>query len=180
MEDKHAYLPYFIDETIYVIASSQQQEADAPEQAIAEAPEHAPAPTTSAETSPIDLNPIVTFGENLKHCIVLFSSSTKISPESKDLLFKILGAINRTPKDALMANVHGCSSEQLQALLAEHNHRHLISFGITNIPQLSEAQPYQPITEKGKYYILSDHLEAVAVDLDKKKALWKALKNIFH
>jgi len=179
MEDKQSYLPYFLDDTIYAIETSQQQEA-APEQVIAEASAQEPSPTSSEDKSPIELNPIVTFGENLKHCIVLFSSSTKISPESKDLLFKILGAINRSPKDALMANVHGCTSSQLQALLAEHNHKHLISFGVIEIPQLRGAQPYQPIAEKGKSYILSDDLEAVALDLDKKKALWKALKDVFH
>lgn len=177
MEDKKAYLPYFLEESIYVVDKGLK--VAEPTAVYQEQASIINDPLTEQKEK-VELKPILTFGENLKHCIVLFSSEQKISADSKDLLFKILGAINRTPKDALMANVHGCSDEQMQALLAEHNHKHLISFGVTNTKALSDVKLYEPKEEKGKHYILSDDLEAVATNLDKKKALWKALKLVFH
>lgn len=178
MQEKKVYLPYFLDDTIYMIndgSAPHQQQADTQQD------DHVTEPEVSQETKvPVDLKPIVTFGENLKHCVVLFSSATKISAESKDLLFKILASIKRTPKDVLMANVHDCSQEQVEALLSEHNHKHLISFGVTKTEILASLKPYEPKEEKGKHFILSDGLEEVATNLDKKKALWKALQEVFH
>jgi len=177
MAEEKAHLPYFIDEPIYLLR--EDSPADRQEVEVKEATPLAESVEQDAPVPPVELNPIVTFGENLKHCIVLFSAEGKISADSKDLLFNILGAINRTPKDALMANVYGCSQEQLAALLAEHNHRHLISFGVSTIEPLLEAELYTPLVQKGKHYILSEGLEAVATETDKKRALWKALQEVF-
>lgn len=184
MEDKKAYLPYFLEETIYKVSedspSAQEPSASIKQADVTNEPSSSFSAPDKAQQEPVAVKPIVTFGENLKHCIVLFSSEHKISADSKDLLFKILAAINRTSKDALMANVYDCTQEQIEALLSEHNHRQLISFGVKQTTELQQAKPYTPFAHKGKYYILSDDLEAVASDVDKKKALWKALKEVFH
>lgn len=182
MEDKKVYLPYFLEETIYKVreGSATVQESSSSIEQAEEVHQQPTSIATSVNAEPVAVKPIVTFGENLKHCIVLFSSEHKISVASKDLLFKILASINRTPKDALMANVYDCSQEQIEALLSEHNHKHLISFDVKQTTELSQADPYTPYSSKGKHYILSDDLEVVATDIDKKKALWKALKEVFH
>lgn len=185
MQDDKAFLPYFIEEPIYVLNEDKQQDESLLQQDVQEAAaleEHIETEPTKVEElrEKVDLKPIVTFGENLKHCIVLFESAQKISPESKDLLFKILAAIKRTPKDALMANVYDCSKEQVEALLSENNHKHLISFGVKQAESISQLEAYVPTEAKGKHYILSDGLEAVAIDKDKKRALWQALQEVFH
>ena len=181
MSEEKAYLPYLIDEPIYVLkeeraASSKSSNDEHSTDEVKTESEN----VLNDQPTKVDLKPIVTFGENLKHCIVLFSAEHKISPESKDLLFKILAAIKRSPKDALMANVYGCSQEQVEALLSEHNHKHLISFDIRNASVLSPLSPYEPASSKGKHYILSNGLEEVATDINKKKALWQALQKVFH
>jgi len=177
MEEKQAYLPHFINEQIYVIGDKSSMVEEPSSEATTE-PASLIKPSEPVEQ--VDLKPIVTFGENLKHCLVLFSAEGKISAESKDLLFKILAAIKRTPKDALMANVYDCTQEQVEALLMEHNHKHLISFGVTNASSLGSLTEYKPSEANGKHYILSNGLEAVATDNTKKRALWGALQEVFH
>lgn len=177
MNDDWSFLPHFISGDIYVIEEKIVAKEAKSEQISVE-----PAQTSIVEEpsiEPVALKPIHTHGENLKHCIVIFSAESKLNSEAKDLLFKILAAIDRKPKDVLMANVHACSSESIEALVQENNHRQLISFGVREIDLLSEAVLYEPITEKGKHYLLSDHLEEVAVDKTKKRALWQALQSIF-
>lgn len=190
MSEDRAFLAHFISEEIYVIADenkSVEHASDAAEETpIPSSAKPLPSPSQTSidsievkEPEPVSLKPIHTHGENLKHCIVMFSAEHKLDPNSKDLLFKILGAIDRKPKDVLMANVYGCSDASIEALINENNHKQLISFGVNQPALLSTAEAYIPITEKGKHYILSDHLEDVAVDNTKKRALWGALKSIF-
>ncbi len=178
MSNERDFLPHFISDDIYVIKEGQKTIVEESTESVE---------TENSQTSiveepavePVALKPIHTHGENLKHCIVMFSAEGKLDADSKGLLFKILAAIDRTPKDVLMANVHGCSDESIEALIHENNHRQLISFGVKKPDLLSNATVYEPISEKGKHYLLSDHLEDVAVDNTKKRALWQALQSIF-
>lgn len=188
MSEEKDFLAHFISDEIYVIGEqTTSTEETSPAAPISESEPlidtasqaSPPTPTMVEEPVAVTLKPIHTHGENLKHCIVMFSAEGKISPESKDLLFKILAAIDRKPKDVLMANVHGCSTESVEALINENNHKHLISFGVKQPAFLKVATVYQPILEKGKHYLLSDNLEEVAIDNTKKRALWVALQSIF-
>lgn len=190
MSEDNSFLPHFITDDIYLIPGKKEINTQSIEK-VAAVPEKEETSSathivqTSIETpevrepEPVTLKPIQTHGENLKHCIVMFSAENKLDTNSKDLLFKILAAIDRKPKDVLMANVYGCSNESIEALINENNHRHLISFGVQQPDLLSNAEVYSPISNKGKQYLLSDHLEEVAVDTNKKRALWGALQTIF-
>lgn len=190
MSEDNSFLAHFITDDIYVIPEKEEVRTQAIEkEEAAPVKEEVPSPTHTIEATietaevrepePVTLKPIHTHGENLKHCIVMFSAENKLDSNSKDLLFKILAAIDRKPKDVLMANVHGCSNESIEALIQENNHRQLISFGVKQPDLLANAEVYSPISEKGKHYLLSDHLEDVAVDTNKKRALWGALQSIF-
>ena len=177
MSNGRSFLPHFITDDIYVIDKKIKSKDTASQEILAE-PEQTPI-VEEPTIEPVALKPIPTHGENLKHCIVMFSAEGKLDSGSKDLLFKILAVINRKPKDVLMANVHGCSAESIEALIQENNHRQLISFGVRKPNLLGEASLYEPISEKGKHFLLSDHLQEIAKDNTKKRALWQALQFIF-
>ncbi len=180
MSDRN-FLAEFIKEPIYVIKESlstpevQKAENSVPKEiednTVVEEPEVAlSAPPT----------PLPTKGENLKHCIVLLDTEAEIiSASDEEFLYKILGAVKRSSNDVLIANINGANKDSIDALLAEHNHRHLLAFGLENLPDGTSAPLYEIKSVSGRQYLLADHLHAIAQDQDKKKALWKALQSMF-
>jgi hypothetical protein len=173
MSDDLGFLSHLFSEDIYTIDEELQVKSTVPIESNEDQTQH------DKPKEALELKPIMTHGENLKHCLVLFQAKEKLRTESKALLFKILEAIDRKPKDVLMANLYDCSPEGIEAFLVENKHQHLISFDVTAVEPLSKSTVYLPIQDHGKTYLLADSLEAISLDIEKKKALWKALKSIF-
>lgn len=132
------------------------------------------------EPEPIYLKPLPTEGNNLKHCLLLVESNEAVlETELKALLEKIMGAVKRSLDDVLLVNVKDASIEQIEALLSEQNHRHLIAFGTRKVEALNTATLYQLELVNRKGYLKADALAAIAQNVEMKKALWGALKGMF-
>ena len=179
---KRNFLAEFIQEPVYVIREenfSPSDDAIVPKQV--EIQETAPRVTEEPEvvlaTPP---KPLPTKGENLKHCIILLNTEAEIIGASEEeFLYKILGAVKRQANDVLIANIKDANQESIDALLAEHNHRHLIAFGLEKLPIEANSDLYEISSISGKQYLLTDHLSDISQNQDKKKALWKALQSMF-
>lgn len=140
----------------------------------------APEPPVMKEPEPVCLKPLPTEGNNLKHCLLLVESNEAVlEAELKAFLEKIMGAVKRSLDDVLLVNVKEASIEQIEALLSEQNHRHLIAFGTRKVTDLNAAALYQLELVNRKGYLRADALSAIAQNVEMKKALWGALKGMF-
>lgn len=184
------FLPYFIEEPIYVIkgdtkaesapATEEIVEPEVPtETTVAEAPEVVQESKVE-EPEPVYVKALPTAGDNLKHCIVLVSSEEAILEESlQAFLYKIMGSVKRKSEDILLANCHQADEEQIAALLANNNHRHVLTFGVNLLPVLASASPYTIVKEGAVSMLKADELSLIDQQTEKKKALWKALQEMF-
>jgi hypothetical protein len=173
MSDR-AFLSEFITEPLYLI----KEELPASSEYKEEVAEQEPAVVEEPEVK-VELKPIFTSGDNLKGCIILVDWKNGEVSAEKELLLKILGSVKRTETDVLIAHTHDSSSEQMEALLAEQNHKHVLDFGTSKIPNLQPADFYK-ITANGPKKLLKAHpLSEIATDTEKKKMLWNALKEMF-
>jgi len=189
------FLAHFIEEPLYVIKEDSSPTPNTSVAAPVEAKDEpkpegtipsqetaiANAPVTVEEpAAPVYVKPLPTAGNNLKHCIILVDSSEELlEAPLKELLYKIIGAVKRNPEDILLANCRDAGKDQIEALLANNNHKHLLAFGTDVLTELQGVQPYE--THKPKYVAMlkADSLSEIASDVDKKKALWKALQEMF-
>lgn len=186
MTDSTDFLPHFITEPIYVIAGEEQPVA---EEQVAEAVETTAteAPVNVQQTSVVEepreeikVKPIPTLGQNLKSCVILVESDDEVLDEtSKAFLYKILSSVKRGENDVLIANLKEVAQDSIEALLAEHNHKQVLSFGSKKFSKTATIEPYTPLQEGHKTYLNCDSLTAISEDVEKKKALWKALQSIF-
>ncbi|OEK00716.1 hypothetical protein BFP97_03975 [Roseivirga sp. 4D4] len=194
MSDQN-FLAHFIEEPLYVIKEDatptpdtsttepmEKKEEPKPQEATLSLEVGVvDAPTTVEEpAAPVYVKPLPTAGNNLKHCIVLVDSSEELLEEPlKDLLYKIIGAVKRNPEDILLANCRDAGKDQIEALLANNNHKHLLAFGTDVLTELNGIQPYAIHKPKYVAMLKADPLSEIASDVDKKKALWKALQEMF-
>lgn len=177
MADRN-FLAEFIQEPVYVIKEKQTNKSESyataeKETPVAEVfaePEIALAPPT----------PLLTKGENLKHCLVLVNTDAEvIGASDEEFLYRILSAVKRQAIDVMIANVSTANDDSISAFLVEQNHKHLLAFGLNQLPNQMEASLYEPLNVSGKSYLLAENLSSISQDLDKKKALWKALQSMF-
>lgn len=169
----HSFLAEFITEPLYLI-KDESVEPKAYTQ-----PEADEISQVEEPKEKVALKPVTTSGQNLKGCIIFVDWKAGEVAEEKDLLLKIMGSVKRTENDVLIAHSYGTSGEQIEALLAEQNHRHVLDFGTDSLVFLNQAKPYE-IKENGlKRYLKADALSSISADVDLKKALWKALQSMF-
>lgn len=120
-------------------------------------------------------------GQNLKKILVAFDKNGKLTKEDRALLEKLLTACQLTFDDIALVNIH--STEFTIAKIVDHLHiKKAVMFGV---PMLSFALPLEDSEEK---VITSDHcaflrtapLGVLDKNVEKKKALWMALKVMFQ
>ena len=195
MQKDYSFLAHLITEDIYVIEEKKVELVHSPaaheetvvEQVSVQPEIKAPETGLDAETTikvkepaTIYINPLPTAGNNLKNCIVCVESESEILEEgSRVFLENILKAVKRTMEDILLVNVREASNEQIEALLAEQNHRQLIGFGTSRLDKLKGLDLYSVTVSNHKTYLKAEALTSISSDQDKKKALWKALQEIF-
>ena len=201
MSDQN-FLAHFIEEPIYLIkedrVTSKEPVVDETPEAVA-VPAEAPASqdiqteavkpdTAQVETAtlveepstPVYVKPLPTAGDNLKHCIVLVDSTQALLEDPlKELLYKIMGSVKRKPEDILLANCKNADPEQIEALLANNNHRHVLAFGTEVLAELKGVTSYAIHKVGPKSFLKADSLTEITTNVDKKKALWKALQEMF-
>lgn len=183
----HAFLSEFINEPLYLIKDESvrvEEKETSVQLEIAEPtaypPAEAAAPAVVEEPkAKVELKPVPTSGQNLKGCIILVNWQDGEVAEEKELLLKIMSSVKRTEQDVLISQASGTSKEQIEALLAEQNHKQVLDFGTGKLPKLSKSDFYQITAEGPKKYLKAHPLAEISTDVDKKKALWKGLKEMF-
>lgn len=183
----HAFLSEFITEPLYLIKDegvrvkkerlSTEEKAVEPKAYPQAEPE---APTVVEEPkAKVEIKPVPTSGQNLKGSIILVNWENGEVSEEKELLLKIMSSVKRTEQDVLIAQASGTSEDQIEALLAEQNHKQVLDFGTNKLPQLSKSDFYQITADGPKKYLKAHALSEINTDVEKKKALWKSLQEIF-
>jgi len=203
MSDQN-FLAHFIEEPIYLI---KENRVTTKEPAVDETPEAIPVPAEASASqdiqtetvkpdnvqadapapvvveepaAPVYVKPLPTAGDNLKHCIVLVDSTDELLEEPlKELLYKIMGSVKRKPEDVLLANCKNADPAQIEALLANNNYRHVLAFGTEVLAELKGVTSYAIHQVGPKSFLKADSLTEITTNVDKKKALWKALQEMF-
>ncbi len=172
---KEQYFPFFMDMPLYLVKEKEDSGTVEEKSETAIEP-----PSEKVEENPVayEAKAIPTEGQNLKGCIILLANDNEFKAQ-RTFLFKILASVKRSQEDVLLANCSAVSSSQLEALLSEHNHRHLLSFGVDLPGSTAVKEKYNVSTIQHGKVLLSDTLAAIEQDMEKKKALWKALQSMF-
>ena len=98
-----------------------------------------------------------------------------------EFLIKILGAIRYTPSDVGFVNAHQVKPVNIHELSKEINLNHLLVFGknILDMTADSRVGYYKPASIGRTPLLIAEELEAIELDVNKKKQLWAALQQMF-
>jgi hypothetical protein len=178
MSDDLSFLANFITEDIYLIQESKPVEMD---NQLAEMPKEEVIETKTEvkEVPPVYLKPLPTEGNNLKHCLIFFESDqTHLEATKKAFLLKILSSVKRSLDDVLLINLKEASKEQIDAVLNEYNHRHVLVFASQKLDYMVTSL-YEVKQEGKKFLLKADDLERIATTVELKKSLWAGLQKMF-
>lgn len=120
-------------------------------------------------------------GKNQKKILVAYDQSGKLKKEDREMLEKLLAACQFSVDDIALINIS--TTELTIAKIIEHLHTtKAILFGI---PSLSIGWPIEDVEEKITVYnnctfLRTAPLGVLNKNIEKKKALWTALKGIFQ
>lgn len=169
LED-NSFLNHFITEEVYVLDKEIIEENEL-------VPHESEIIKEEKESPPLELT---YSGANQKEVLVLINYPSNIPHEDKELLFKILKAIQLTENDIMLLNISLNNSEQHAHLLKNISCKKIISFG-TNCPTLfSDTTPnYQISIEQNRTLLKSHPINEIAADVEKKKLLWVQLQKAF-
>ena len=155
-------------------------------------PELASAPVTPEVISPEEIDRLgrtaslpkyPVLGENKKGLVLLVSMpepAFQALPKN-EFLIKIIGAIRYTPADVGFVNAHQTIPVNIHDLSKEVNLNHLLVFGknILDMTADSRVSYYKPASIGRIPLLIAEELEAIELDVNKKKQLWAALQTIF-
>ncbi len=170
MENKNAFLPYFITEDIYVV-SDEVVEIIAPIEEVKEV----------AESAPEYIAPPIKYkGENRKGILILVENNEGeyLSSEDEIFLSKILHAVGIQLDDIALVNVN--TIEGISQFL-EIKHTTVIAF-TTKYAEINEAisnELYQIKTQEKVQILLAHPLHEISQEKEKKIKLWKQLQDLF-
>ncbi|MEL6559825.1 MAG: hypothetical protein AAFQ94_16670 [Bacteroidota bacterium] len=130
--------------------------------------------------SATDYTPPVYEGHFLKQILIVVHSAG-LGFEHKELLLKILGAINLTKEDvAILPSGHIKSKADFD-WMAGSNKKGLVAFGLPDkwkqqiIPQ---SELYQMVSHNGYQLLFSDSLAEINGNVNAKKQLWTAIQKL--
>ncbi len=192
MDKDYQFLPYFIQEEIYLLkadanAESLKQPAiereimaasPVPEEEIQHAAEPVIASTgrdTNVQEELVEsyITPINFLGGNKKNIMILINEPNEpiINTADKEFLTKILGAVALSLEDVAIYNYHTYSgNKEVFRAIAYDVH---INFG------LNQASLYQVAEKNGKKILAADSLALIQHDKQLKARLWVCLQQIF-
>jgi len=168
MKKDYSFLPYFIDEDIYLVKDGLPGE-----------PRHESQQTWA--TSP---EPRLEFkGENRKHVVIAidYAGEGYISPAQEALLHNILAAVNLTPEDIALVNLKKWGAPLNEAALKKIGCERLIGFGVDPkaIEGTHEKASHAIIVLNSSQYLFTYSLDELNEDREKKMVLWRHLKAMF-
>ncbi len=122
-------------------------------------------------------------GENKKGLVLLVAlpeAAFKALPKN-EFLIKILGAIRYTPSDVGYVNALSVKPVNIHELSKEVSLNHLLVFGknILDMTADSRVGYYKPASIGRTPLLIAEELEAIELDVNKKKQLWAALQQMF-
>ncbi len=152
MEQDYSFLKILLNEDIYVINEEK-------ESAIEEAT-------------------LKYYGENKKHITVIVE---EVNPDfmrsvSFQFLNKIMEAVKLSQHEYALINLQENKACTLERIMKELAPNHIIIFGESDFSNLDN---YEISEIEGSTMLQSDSLTDVQTDVEKKKALWKALQEVF-
>lgn len=154
MEQEYSFLKILLNEDIYLIDKKEE--------------------SLSEESEP----GLTYYGENKKKIAVLVDEANPdfMRSVSFEFLNKIMEAVKLSKHEYALVNLHENKQSTLEAISAELTPKHLIVFGQ---PNLLNQENYK-IGRVGDITTLqSDSLTEIQADVEKKKALWKVLQEMF-
>lgn len=172
--DDASYLRFVYQEDIYILNEPEIIE-DRSEPEISE-------PIARQITEPVEINepePVMFWGGNQKRILILIKDpeSELIHPKDQDFLMRIVeGGLKYSKEDVAVVN---CSKYEYSQIFDEIDHAYLIAFGDHPGKFVGAFPKYEVNMQSGKKVLLSDSLKDLEPDKEKKKALWKALQNMF-
>ncbi len=174
MPDDTTYLQFVYQEDLYVF-EDQSPDYELPV-TVEEKPAENKMPIQSEVFEP---EPVHYWGGNQMRILILIKDqeSDLIHPKDQDFLMRIVeGGLKYSRQDIAVVN---CSKYEYSQIFDEIDHAFLIAFG--DHPQkFTGAMPkYEVFLHNGKKVLLSDSLNDLEPDKEKKKALWKALQQMF-
>lgn len=132
-------------------------------------------------TAPTPKYPVL--GANKKGLVLLFSLPEPAfqALPNNDFLIKIIGAIRYTPGDVGFVNTLQVRPVNIHELSKEINVNHLLVFGknILDMTADSRVSYYKPASIGRTPMLIAEELEAIELDVNKKKQLWAALQQMF-
>uniref|UniRef100_UPI004047C982 hypothetical protein n=1 Tax=Roseivirga sp. TaxID=1964215 RepID=UPI004047C982 len=180
MSEDLSFLAHFITEDLYLI---KEEASDAEVTSVQPAVEKSiveEKATVAEEKEQIYIKPLPTEGNNLKHCLIFFESDqSNLEASKKAFLLKILTAVKRGLDDVLLVNVKEASKEQIEAVLSEFNHRHVLAFATTKLDLTISAPKYEVKEGAKKFYLKADDLGQIEATVELKKSLWAGLQKMF-
>jgi hypothetical protein len=187
MSEDLSFLAHFITEDLYLIKEevpvAEDKAVVAPvetAQPMVEMSPSEPKATVAEEKEQIYIKPLPTEGNNLKHCLIFFESSqNNLEASKKAFLLKILTAVKRGLDDVLLVNVKEASKEQIDAVLSEFNHRHVLAFATTKLDSIISTPCYEVKEDAKKFYLKADDLGKIETTVELKKSLWAGLQKMF-
>lgn len=140
-----------------------------------------PVTTEISETAPVKAREFKYLGNNKRNVLILVNSqSEQVSNEKgRELLRKIVKSVNLAAADFALLNYAGYPETDFSELAAFFNPEIVFSFGVgCSQLGLPDHALYTVVTEGSVRLIFSAGLELLDDDMQAKKILWGALKQL--
>lgn len=147
------------------------------EEPVAEAPVAVP---VAPVPDPIPATPVAEpLPAAFRHQVLILVDNP--SAEDLTLLENILKAVNLSLDSVELLDLAKVAGLRYKELLNDQYLHHLLSFGVPlkKVGLQIFLMPYQARLVEGVQFLLVDPLQDIQADKDKKKALWRVLKQLF-
>jgi hypothetical protein len=145
-------------------------------------PEASPAPVAEAPAVINELPPKEVLQPSSPVLLIVREPrAARLNVYDEAFLEKVLQAVNLSLSQVTLVNVSGVESPDYYYLFKEKKIRHFISFGVP-LEELNLYLPLLPYEVKpihGIQFLYTDSLEGIRTDIERKKWLWVALKQLF-
>jgi hypothetical protein len=114
--------------------------------------------------------------------IVRESRAPLLEAQDEAFLEKVLQAVGSSLDQVKVVNVHQVADPDYHYLFKEKKVRQFISFGVPmeELNLYLELSPYEVKLTHGIQFLSVDTLEGIRTDVERKRGLWAALKQMFN
>lgn len=158
----HNYLPYFIDEELYIVEENFKNKVIETQQNLT---------SVDVETSNVLLPNLV----NNLLLIVRFENDQVQLATYRSFLSKILAAAGRNMKDTDVVVMNKFKDIKAKTIIERSTANFVIAFGV----DLQNPENFQLRHFNGKKILISARLELLLDDIERKAKLWNLMKEMF-